>query len=71
MRDPEAVVVHNVPTTANYLRFLAFLVRGSYAPVVLMPRPLRYLKDILVLQRMYLGRKGNAEIIIAKFLSEK
>jgi hypothetical protein len=32
------MVVHIVPTTANYLRFLAFLVNGSYAPVVLMPR---------------------------------
>jgi hypothetical protein len=28
-------------TSANYLRFLAFLVSGSYAPVVLMPRLLR------------------------------
>ncbi len=26
-----------IPMTANYLRFLAFLVSGSYAPVVLMP----------------------------------
>jgi hypothetical protein len=31
-------VVHIIPTTANYLRFLAFLVSGSYAPVVLMPQ---------------------------------
>jgi hypothetical protein len=34
-------VIHIVPRTANYLRFLAFLVRGSYAPVFLMPRLLR------------------------------
>jgi hypothetical protein len=32
------MVVHIVPTTANYLSFFAFLVSGSYAPVVLMPR---------------------------------
>ncbi len=31
-------VIYIVPRTANYLRFLAFLVSGSYAPVVLMPR---------------------------------
>jgi hypothetical protein len=31
-------VVHTVPTTANYLRFLAFLMSGSYAPLVLIPR---------------------------------
>jgi hypothetical protein len=35
------VVVHIVPTTANYLRFLAFLVFVSYAPVFLMPRLLQ------------------------------
>jgi hypothetical protein len=33
--------------TANYLRFLAFLVSGSYAPVVLMPRVLRYINNIV------------------------
>ncbi len=35
-------VAHIVPTTANYLRFLAILVSGAYAPVVLMPRQTRY-----------------------------
>jgi hypothetical protein len=35
------MVYHIVPRTAKYLRFLAFLVSGSYAPVVLMPCPLR------------------------------
>ncbi len=35
-------VIHIVPRTANYLRFLAFLVSGSYAPVVLMSCLLRY-----------------------------
>jgi hypothetical protein len=34
-------VVHIVPMTAIYLRFLAFLVSVSYAPVFLMPCPLR------------------------------
>ncbi len=34
-------VINNVHRTANYLRFLAFLVSGSYAPVVLMPHLLR------------------------------
>jgi hypothetical protein len=32
------MVIYIVPMTDNYLRFLAFLVSGSYAPVVLMPR---------------------------------
>jgi hypothetical protein len=36
------VVVHIVPTTANYLRFLAYLVSVSYALVFLMPCLLRY-----------------------------
>jgi hypothetical protein len=36
------MVHHIIPRTANYLRFSAFLVSGSYAPVILMPRPLRY-----------------------------
>jgi hypothetical protein len=40
VRKGEAVV-HIVPTTANYLRFLAILVSGAYAPVVLMPRQIR------------------------------
>ena len=40
VRKGEAVV-HIVPTTANYLRFLAILVSGAYAPVVLMPRRIR------------------------------
>jgi hypothetical protein len=31
------MVHHIIPRTANYLRFLAFLVSGSYAPVVLSP----------------------------------
>jgi hypothetical protein len=42
IRKKRRNVVHIVPTTANYLRFLAFLVSGAYAPVVLMPRLLRY-----------------------------
>ncbi len=33
--------VHIVPMTANYLRFLAILVSGRYAPVVIMPRVIR------------------------------
>jgi hypothetical protein len=37
-----------VPTTANYLRFLAFLVSVSYAPMFLMPRLLWYLPILLV-----------------------
>jgi hypothetical protein len=37
VRKGEAVV-HIVPMTANYLRFLAILVSGAYAPMVLMPR---------------------------------
>jgi hypothetical protein len=37
----EEAAVHIVPTTANYLRFLAILVSGSYAPVVIMPRRIR------------------------------
>jgi hypothetical protein len=37
VRKGEAVV-HIVPTTANYLRFLAILVSGAYAQVVRMPR---------------------------------
>jgi hypothetical protein len=41
VRKGEAVV-HIVPTTANYLRFLDFLVSVSYAPVFLMPRLLWY-----------------------------
>ncbi len=36
VRKGEAIV-HIVPTTAYYLRFLAILVSGAYAPVVLMP----------------------------------
>jgi hypothetical protein len=35
------MVHHIIPRTAKYLIFLAILVSGSYAPVVLMPRPLR------------------------------
>jgi hypothetical protein len=42
VRKREAVV-HIVLTTANYLRFLAILVSGAYALVVLMPRQIRYL----------------------------
>ncbi len=34
----EKKVILIVPRTANYLRFLAFIVSGSYAPVVLRPR---------------------------------
>ncbi len=37
-REREKKVIHIVPRTANYHRFLAFLVSGSYAPVVFMPR---------------------------------
>jgi hypothetical protein len=40
VRKGEAVV-HIIPTTANYLRFLALLVSGAYAPVVLMPHRIR------------------------------
>jgi hypothetical protein len=36
------MVHHIVPRTAKYFTFLAFFMSGSYAPVVLMPRPLRY-----------------------------
>ncbi len=39
-------VIHIIPRTANYLRFLAFLVSGSYAPVVLMPHLLQYFANI-------------------------
>ncbi len=35
--EKEGKVIHIVPRTADYLRFMAFLVSGSYAPVVLMP----------------------------------
>ncbi len=41
-------MIHTVPRTANYLRFSAILVSGSYAPVVLMPRRIRY---VLLLAR--------------------
>ncbi len=40
LRKGEAAV-HIVPTTANYLRFLAILVSVSNAPAFLMPRVIR------------------------------
>jgi hypothetical protein len=33
--------------TANYLRFLAILVSGVYAPVVLMPRQIRWVGRLI------------------------
>jgi hypothetical protein len=36
------MVVHIIPKTANYFRFLVILVSGSYASVILMPHLQRY-----------------------------
>ncbi len=55
MRKGEKVD-HVVPTLDNYLRFLAYLVSVSYAPVFLMPRLQRYMRNVHIAQRnMYIS----------------
>jgi hypothetical protein len=45
-------VIHIVPRTANYLRFLAYLVSGLYALVLmLMPHLLRYISRYFCFDR--------------------